>query len=253
MSESPRGSAAYELNDLSKHADAADVIDYGSLHESYKKVMGTALQTFLRLRATPITGWTLLRYEVAEFDPVTISKAATGEVRISGILSGPARRYAYAMRDYDRDTRLSWDNSTEAVKEHHAFHSGEGKLHYVECTTRHRAALRWSAGILFAYYDEGVDEHRVTFCSVDHPLFRCPAGATPLAADRWTLFAKDTCTQKDARRCEVTIIISQREGGIDEDLPEMMRSRLYALETAVTKWDLYYGPSRDPKKLENRK
>lgn len=80
--------------------------------------------------------------------------------------------------------------------------------------------------------------------------------------EQWALFARDV--QKNPRKCEVTMYheLDGRAPGVKEWFrsthmrqlyAEIVRTRIYALEMVVNKWDIYYGPTRDPKKLENRK
>jgi hypothetical protein len=247
---------------------ASPDVDYSQWHESYKTVMGNALRYMIRLSQASPSKWRLQEYIIEGFDPITLSEYDGGGegrfvLKATGVLSGSARRYSWAMRDYNADTRLAWENSgiITSVNERQSFVSSEGKLHYVEMGVNIGSYPRWSRGLIHARYDKSANEYRVAYASADHPEFIIPEGKVVLN-ERWALFAHDI--QKKPTKSSVTIIheLDSRAPGVKEWFRttqtrqvfcEMIRTRMYALENAVTNWDHYYGPTRDPKKLENRK
>lgn len=241
-------------------------IDYSQWHESYKVVMGNALRSMIRLSQAPQNKWRLQEYVIEGFDPITLSEYDGGErfiLKATGVLNGAARRYSYAMRDYNPDTRLAWENQgvITHVNERQSFVSQEGKLHYVEMGLSIGSYPRWSRGLIHARYDKPANEYRVAYASANHPEFPIPDGKVVLN-EKWAMFAQDI--QKKPTKCSLTIIheLDARATGVREWFRtgqmrhvfcEMIRTRMYALENAVKNWDHYYGPQRDPKKLENRK
>ncbi len=242
--------------------------------------MATAVNMVNGLLASELaTSWTLIPssddmvtpgmlrvhlYEHAAFGGGTLMARA--------IVRGRAERYAYVARDYDPETRLRWDRyeGITHVKQLESY-SMEGSGHTMHAVERRAKCAvplgsdRYYLGALTHLYSkhDPPETHKVVFCSVTHPVFRCPLEAVNVSGVISACIVRqldDKVTGSTrTRECEITLLEQVKDlagaVGMNRVTPsfylaaakEQLRKRVRLYEEVVRNWDEYYGPSRDPK------
>lgn len=201
-----------------------------------------------------------------------------GTFMARAVVKGLAERFAYVARDYDKQTRLAWDCHDGVVHtaqlESYLMKSGH-TLSAVECRIRSpvpMASDRHLVGVQTYLFSKTLppDTHKVLFCSVAaNPRFKCPVDAVSVGGVVAGVVVRQLedkiSGSTRTRECEITLVVQVKElnnaigvnyltaGFYLGATKERLRRRVRLYQDVVHNWDTYYGPSRDPKRLENRK
>lgn len=200
-----------------------------------------------------------------------------GTFMARAVVKGRAEQFAYVARDYDNETRLAWDLYDGVVHtknlESHLMKSGH-VLSVVECRIRSpvpMASDRHLLGVQTYLFSKmsPPDTHKVLFCSVSHPQFKCPVDAVSVSGVVAGVVVRQLedkiVGNTRTRECEITMVAQVKELnnaiGVNYltasfylgPAKERLRRRVRLYQDVVHNWDKYYGPSRDPKRQENRK
>lgn len=261
----PDMSTARKDKEEEEEADVVAVVDLAWLAD-YKSRMERAIhlvQSLARSELQP-PGWALLPCD----DRVQLhEKVGGGGATIAtAIVKGRAERYAYIVRDYEPETRLAWDRQTTDSAQMETYHL-QDTMHTMCFVHRRYPALvpgardRWMQGIQSYFFDSSTCTHTIVFCSAVHPFYECPDDAVSVSGAILGVVVR----QLEGKQCEIMLVaqygdVASTVGGYGITasmyagrLKEMLRERVRLLESVVRQWKKYYGPKRDPKKIENRK
>ena len=230
----------------------------------YKSSMGTAIE-ILRLYLSSLQGWTVIDSSTAA-NIVLYEKHLANDnsflLQVKGIVNGRASRYFHVIRDHEQDTRLPWDKENITMcKEHETYKADEGDIVVVESVWRSRHPRLFSDrrafGILSSVYNAEQETYSLYFCSETHLRF----GSASNSVDTQVLLGI-VLRKIDKHQTEISIVLrvdpkvsnfSVMSIMFANEYKEELRKRVQLYERVVQQWDLFYGPKRDPKKLENRR
>ncbi len=200
-----------------------------------------------------------------------------GTFMARAVVKGRAEQFAYVARDYNAETRLAWDCHDGVVStkqlESYLMKSGHS-LVAVECRIRSpvpMASDRHLFGVQTHLFTKTSppDTHKVLFCSANHPHFKCPVDAVSVSGVVAGVVVRQLEDKIDGstrtRECEITLVVQVKElsNAIGVNYltssfylgatKERLRRRVRLYQDVVHNWDKFYGPARDPKRMENRK
>lgn len=228
-------------------------------HQRYKTLIGTAIAYILQLALEDSTKWSIVEplERIALFErPVNVDGYCI--FKVQGVVAGRADRYLYVIKDHDKDTRCPWDTDVLHVQQLETYMSNEGNITVVRSTIKSPLpriiAPRVLLGLQWTDYDTQLQTHKLVFCSAQHPFFKCLPTEGVEADARIGIIIR----QLDKGQCELCMFVRVNPGGALGSLwidryKEALRARIYLYESVVQAWSTYYGPGKDPKKLENRK
>ncbi len=239
--------------------EAASKENNSEWHQSYKTLTGTAIAYILQLALDDSKKWTIVEpvERISLFErPVDAGGHYT--FKVHGVVQGRADRYLYVIKDHDKDTRCAWDDNVSNVQQLETYMALEGNITIVRSTVKSPIpriiAPRLLLGVQWTDYDPELRTHKLVFCSAQHPFYKClPEDGVEANARIGVILH-----QLDKGQCELTLFVRFKPGGSLSSIwidryKEALRQRVYLYERVVQGWDTYYGPTRDPKKVENRK
>jgi len=252
------------LQDFNQTPTVASTEDEEAQLQRYKTRIGTTIE-LMRIYFT-CNDWQLI-------DSTTATSVALYEkhllneenllLKAKAIVQGRSSRYFHVIRDHEELTRLHWDQDNIAsCKEHETYKADEGDIVVVESVwrTRHPAIFsdRRVFGILTSMYNAELGTYSLYFCSEEHLRFGKQKDKSVLATAMMGIVLR----RIDKEQTEITMVL-RVDPKVATFAPmsfmflaqykEELRKRVLLYEQVVAKWDTFYGPSKDPKKVENRK
>lgn len=234
----------------------------------YKTLLGTTIE-IMKGHAASNSGWNLI--SVFSTNITLYEKTLVNDnyylLKVKAVLQGRASRYAHVIRDHEEHTRMVWDaGHIVSCKEYETYKADEGDIVVVESVWRslHPRVFsdRRAFGILTSVYNEEYQTYSLYFCSADHVRF-CP-GAAPGAPGGVLIHASlgIVLRKLSAAETELTMVLKV-DPKVSTFAPlsflfvqsykEELCKRVQLYEQVVQAWDTYYGPSKDPKRVENRR
>ena len=253
--------------------EEASKISGGEWQELYKRVVGEAFRDGLKLikedELDVRRGWRLIDEDddrsqthihpvlLFELEPSIGDYART--FKVTSVVRGRPDRFLYVIKDHDNDTRSAWDaQEVISTQQLETYSPREGDIQVVKSHVRSPLPMltshRFLLGVQSAVYNAENKTHVYVFKSAPHYYFKCPpemTQATALVCIWLSAMSRD--------ECEIKMVVAVDAGNLWTAAPFLrryenkLRERIVLWQRVVDEWDRYYGPKRDPKKVENRK
>jgi len=255
---------------VTEDLDLASLQDFSAWQSAYQSLMAKSIgYAHWLLRSKE---WRLV-YNVAEdrfrlFEltlPAEIEDFATKPnatyhtVKVSGVMNVKAERLMYVIADHDSDTRLKWDSDDLAsISEVQTFKTDRGDIKVVLSEIKSPFPLianRVVLGIMWRGYTAATKTYKLIFRSTIHWLYKVAEHQVALDG---LIAVVVRVLDSPTPSCEVIIVAHLSLGGTVPSvlvglLKERLRQRLELYERVTKRWNDYYGPSRNPKLIANRK
>lgn len=258
------------LNDFNQPPVAKDETSLQQEMEQlarYKTQIGTTIE-LMHMYFSTLQGWELI--DSNRVDVVLYEKHLANDnsflLKAKAVVSGRASRYFHVIRDHEEYTRMPWDKENIAsCKEYETYKAEEGDIVVVESVwkTRHPRLFnnRRVFGILSTVYNSEQETHSLYFCSSTHLRFGAAAAAAAQQVEAKAMLGI-VLRKIDKQTTEITMVLridpnvstlSVMSIMFANEYKEEMRKRVHLYTRVVQEWDKFYGPSKDPKKVENRR
>ena len=251
-----------------RHIETQETIDSGAWNEAYKNAMGVTIAQMLALAVSP--HWELVDSPSGGDETISLFEDVSDPsfvcLKATGIVAGRADRFLYILKDHDPETRLAWDGKwfTRVQQLETYVNPEEGDLTVVASCLRSPVPMLFSdrsaLGIQWTGYDSLLKTHKLVYTTVNHPIFKHPEGMARVHLSMLVVLREiDNDKKKKKKQTEITLVVKTGPpppalslidlGGYKETI----REQIHLFERVVANWAHYYGPTRDPKKIENRK
>ncbi|MBX9636400.1 MAG: hypothetical protein K2Q45_02475 [Nitrosomonas sp.] len=255
------------LEDFKKEVSVVATQNEELLLQEYKRKMGTAIEIMTR-QLLPNNNWQILedptkQLKVALFslhDPMT----PYFTLKAVAVVQGRASRYHHVAKDHEPYTRMPWDKDNVChVRQMETYHADEGEIVVVESTWLSRNPRifcnRHALGIMSHHHDPLQKTYSLYFVTAKHSHFQSP----PKDASSVVAVDASCCMilrELQNEMTEMTLMV-RVDPKISNVVPtlflknhmEELRKRVLLYEFVVKNWHTFYGPDKDPKKVENRR
>lgn len=232
----------------------------------YKARLGTTIE-IMKLHFVSQAGWDIIENPSATLSHIALYEKLTQHdnnylLKVKAVVPGRASRYAHVIRDHEEHTRKAWDTNIVSCKEYETYKADESDIVVVGSVWKSLHPLlfadRHVFGILTSVYNEDLQTYAMYFCSEEHLRFKGQGGAAATAAAALGVILRKISQNET----EITMVLKV-DPKVSSFAPmsfmfvqtykEEMRKRVALFEQVVQAWDKYYGPSKDPKRVENRR
>lgn len=244
--------------------------------EKYKIKMGTSIEIALKY-LLPNDNWRLIPAAVGDvrgaISLFELPEQASPyyNLKAVAVCQGRASRYFHVIKDHDPHTRMPWDkNNVTHIQQMETYMAEEGEIVVVESTWKSGTYLfsdRHVLGIMSHHFDPELATYSLYFTTADHYHFKSPPSpSAPFGGGGGSVSAQVLlCVilrKLTDETTEVTIMLrinpnvsrfSTMSLFFENKYKEELRKRVALYEFVVQRWNDFYGPKNDPKKIENRR
>jgi hypothetical protein len=187
------------------------------------------------------------------------------------VCQGRASRYFHVIKDHDPHTRMPWDkDNVTHIQQMETYMAEEGEIVVVESTWKSKNPYLFSnrhvLGIMSHHFDPELATYSLYFTTTEHYHFKSPPSPTAGGGGGGEVSAQVLlCVilrKLTDETTEVTIMLridpnlsrfSTMSLFFENKYKEELRKRVALYEFVVQRWNVFYGPKNDPKKIENRR
>lgn len=241
--------------------------------EKYKIKMGTSIEIALKY-LLPNDQWQLIPpppQAVSGISLFELQEQASPfyNLKAVAVCQGRASRYFHVIKDHDPHTRMPWDkDNVTHIQQMETYMAEEGGIVVVESTWKSKTYMfsnRHVLGIMSHHYDSELATYSLYFTTTEHYHFKSPptapasGGGGEVSAQVLLCVNLRKLTEETT---EVTIMLrinpnvsrfSAMSLFFENKYKEELRKRVALYEFVVQRWNVFYGPKNDPKKIENRR
>lgn len=242
--------------------------------EKYKIKMGTSIEIALKY-LLPNDKWQLIPSPPGGGGAISLFELPEQtspyyNLKAVAVCQGRASRYFHVIKDHDPHTRMPWDkDNVTHIQQMETYMAEEGEIVVVESTWKSRNPYLFSdrhvLGIMSHHFDPELATYSLYFTTAEHYHFKSPpsaparGGGGEVAAQVLLCVILRKLTDETT---EVTIMLridpnlsrfSTMSLFFENKYKEELRKRIALYEFVVQRWNDFYGPKNDPKKIENRR
>jgi hypothetical protein len=255
----------------------ASSVDGSVWKERYQRTMALAYERALFLLQSP--DWELWEADIGNAGEPRLYIPAGMEMqdwmplygrffKVECIVSGRADRYLWLLQDFEKDSRLPWEQQNDtlvsSVQQMETYCSEEGNIDVVKSVIKSPSSLtsdRLLMGIQNTHYNAQTKAHLYMFHTEDHHYF------TPHLKDTvhrdctlvpQCLVGVWLCPVDGGTRTHLKMVVSVHPGPmwaatplLNRSMPPLLCKQVQVWERVVEEWKQWYP--LDPKRAENRK
>lgn len=165
--------------------------------------------------------------------------------KVSGVFNLYADRLFYVIKDFNRNTRLKWDNEfVESVDELETFDTEFGLIKMCKLEEKYNLPLFWNRvhlGIGWKHFNKTTNTYKFVFRTTQHRFYKCPEKKVKVIS----LFGVVVRVLETPNKCECQMIQYMNPGdSVPASVIQILKNRFLnklKLYAEVTKdWDKYY-------------